>query len=53
MLTHTGKTARSEKQHAALLSKSPSPVISETADPRGIKEALFQRLDNKTVATYS
>lgn len=52
MLTHTGKTVRSEKQHAALLSKSPLPVISEIADPGGIKELLFQWLDNKPEATY-
>lgn len=53
MLTHTGKPARPENQHAALLSKSPLPVISETADPRRVREVLFQRRDNKTEATYS
>lgn len=42
MLTHTGKTARPENQHAALLSKSPLPIISETADPRRVREVLFQ-----------
>lgn len=49
MLTHTGKTAPAGNPHAALLSESLLPVISEIADPRAVNEVL--RPDDKTEAT--